>query len=388
MKKLFYPSILCLEDGMSYKGWSFFNILTVSGEVVFNTGMTGYQEILTDPSYTGQIMTFTYPELGNTGLNNHDNESHYLHVKGIIAKNICLNPSNWRKQISMKDYLDKYKIPHIFGIDTRALTKHIRSSGVMKASISSNILDKIDLVKNINLYKDQSGSDLIKYIDVNRAYRINTCSYKSFISWNTLDRLVTFNNIFLRNIVVLDFGIKHNILSYLLMHGCNIIILPSNSTYDMIRFYNPDAILLSNGPGDPSKMYYVLNTIKKIIKFSNIPIFGICMGHQLLSLAYGAITYKLKFGHRGLNHPVGLNQNIDITSQNHGFVVELDSVDTTNKRDEIEIISLNGNDNTIASILSLTKPIFSVQYHPESSPGPHDSDYLFAWFMNLIYLYQ
>ena len=172
------------------------------------------------------------------------------------------------------------------------------------------------------------------------------------------------------------------------MHGCNIIILPSNSTYDMIRFYNPDAILLSNGPGDPSKMYYVLNTIKKIIKFSNIPIFGICMGHQLLSLAYGAITYKLKFGHRGLNHPVGLNQNIDITSQNHGFVVELDSVDTTNKRDEIEIISLNGNDNTIASILSLTKPIFSVQYHPESSPGPHDSDYLFAWFMNLIYLYQ
>nr|QCI05414.1 Carbamoyl phosphate synthase small subunit [Crouania attenuata] len=388
MKNFFYSSILCLEDGVSYKGWSLFNVSTTSGEIVFNTGMTGYQEIFTDPSYTGQIITFTYPELGNTGLNSFDNESYNLNIKGIVAKNICLQPSNWRQSMTIKDYLKNYKIPHIFGIDTRSLTKHIRSRGVMKACISSILIDVDTLVRQLTMYREKIGVNLIKYVIMKTPYALCSDKNKSSIAYNCTYETIKSYDVSLMNIIILDFGIKHNILSSLSRYGCNIIVLPSNATYSMISFYKPNAILLSNGPGNPAQMNYAIHTIRKIISFANIPVFGICMGHQLLSIACGASTSKLKFGHRGLNHPVGLNQSIEITSQNHGFIVNIKSLNSLTGNKDIRMMYFNGNDQTLAGIISLKRPFFSVQYHPESSPGPHDSEHLFIRFIHLMCLYQ
>ena len=378
-----YPTILLLEDGTVYNGWSYTNSLLSIGEIVFNTGMTGYQEIMTDPSYSHQIITFTYPEIGNTGINYEDNESNKIHIKGIVTKNISLPNSNWRKKLSFIEYLLKHQIPHIFGIDTRSLTKYLRKHGVMNSCISNKILDLNDLTKILEKYPSMQGRNLSKLVTTNLPYEvhINPIKYKTYSYIKNMNANQGVQKI---NIVVIDFGVKYNILSRLADYGCDINVLPSNSTYNDIKELKPDGILLSNGPGDPSTMNEAIENIKIIIKHLTIPIFGICMGHQLLSLALGGKTFKLKFGHRGLNHPSGIQQKAEITSQNHGFAVNINS----SISDVLTITQLNLNDFTVAGILHKFKPIFSVQYHPEASPGPHDSDYLFNHFINLIQLNQ
>jgi len=382
MKFNVFQSILLLEDGLQYKGWSLLDQFCSCGEIVFNTGMTGYQEIITDPSYYNQIILFTYPEIGNTGVNNYDYESNAIHIKGLVAKEICLNPSNWRNVISLPEYLIKYKIPHIFGIDTRSLTKHLRTNGVMKAIISINN-DYTLLYKKLHNYKISNSLKLANCVTVRKTYFLthtkNDVSLYSYMNCK-IQKSLYFNNRL--NIVLIDFGVKSNIINRLLVYGCNVYILPANVTYDRIYSYKPDGILLSNGPGDPSTLTFAINTIKQLVMFANIPIFGICMGHQILSLALQAATFKLKFGHRGLNHPSGYNQISEITSQNHGFAVNLESSIEFQKN--IKITHFNLNDLTVAGFFHINKPIFSVQYHPEASPGPHDSDYLFKYFVNLI----
>nr|QCI06321.1 Carbamoyl phosphate synthase small subunit [Dictyurus purpurascens] len=378
MSNSIYPSFLVLDDGSVYKGFSFYKVLNSSGEVVFNTGMTGYQEIITDPSYSGQIIVFTYPEIGNTGLNNEDCESSFIHVKGIIAKNICSFSSNWRCKTSLKDYISRKKIPHIFGLDTRSLTRRLRSKGVMKGFITNNIQYKSNL--------SSRNLDLVRRVTVTNAYSAesNNLFYNNIYSHLNYKFNKLFKNII--NIVLLDFGTKNNIIARLINYGCKVYVLPVTSTYKTIASYKPDGIILSNGPGDPSQILYSVKTVKKLIKYSNIPIFGICMGHQILSLALGGFTFKLKFGHRGLNHPSGLNKYSEITSQNHGFVVDQDSFSKRqlSNNELIKITHLNLNDKTLGGLMHKYKPIFSVQYHPEASPGPHDSDYLFRIFIDLV----
>jgi len=379
-----YSSKLILEDGCVYKGWSFFEDIYSLGEVIFNTGMTGYQEIMTDPSYAGQIITFTYPELGNTGLNNDDYESGRLSIKGIIAKNICYYPSNWRSTISLPHYLLKNQIPHIFGIDTRALTKHLRTNGVMKGGICSANIQFHDFHSIFNSHFINSVN-LVNFVTTSHPCYINLNTSKRFIYSHLNYKISKQRSSLLKlNVVILDFGVKYNIINRILSYGCSVYVLPITSSYEVISSYKPDGILLSNGPGDPSILKFAINTVTQLVKFANIPIFGICMGHQILNLALGVQTFKLKFGHRGLNHPSGIYQKSEITSQNHGFAVNLNSFNKLNNL--IKITHFNFNDFTIAGMMHYKKPIFSVQYHPEASPGPHDSDYLFKYFINLMYM--
>lgn len=383
MLNVLYPSVLSLQDGTSYKGWSFFELSSYTGEIVFNTGMTGYQEILSDPSYTGQMVVFTYPEIGNTGLNVEDNESNFIFVKALVAKNISTVSSNWRSTLSLKDYIIKKKIPHIFGIDTRALTRKLRMSGVMPAFLSS-MSDK-----NLNVsFNKFNFKDLIRKVTVRSPYYIiNTHddydAPRNFLYVNPRNSFNCSNNY---NVVVVDFGLKFNILRCLLSLGCKVNVVPATVDYSFIVSLNPDGILLSNGPGDPQKANYAINTVRKLIHFSNIPIFGICMGHQILNLAFGFSTFKLKFGHRGLNHPSGYNGYSEITSQNHGFAVSSDILHKHNPHESFFVKHINFNDQTIASTFDEKASIFSVQYHPEASPGPHDAYYLFKVFVDLIAL--
>lgn len=377
-----FQSILILEDGSQYKGWSFFDHFETLGELVFNTGMTGYQEIMTDPSYYNQIVLFTYPEIGNTGINIEDYESNKVHVKGLIARDICLHPNNWRNSISLPQYLQKYKIPHIFGLDTRSLTKYLRIYGVMKAIISIK-KDYNLLYKRLIDYTKLRTLKLPSCVTTRKAYVVNEIIDNS-LTYSYLDYkiLKSLNSKSYLNIVLIDFGVKFNIINRLLLYGCNVYILPFNTTYEVICSYNPDGILLSNGPGDPSVLTFAINTVRQLLMFAKIPIFGICMGHQILSLALQAKTFKLKFGHRGLNHPSGSNQMSEITSQNHGFAVNLQ--ESLEFQKNVKITHFNLNDLTVAGFFHMNKPVFSVQYHPEASPGPHDSDYLFKYFINLI----
>nr|QCI04186.1 Carbamoyl phosphate synthase small subunit [Anotrichium furcellatum] len=383
---MYYPAYLFLGDQVIYKGWSLFKNISVCGELVFNTGMTGYQEIMTDPSYSGQIIIFTYPELGNTGLNRFDNESSKIHVKGIIAKNICLYPSNWRCNISLKDFIIKHNIPHIFGIDTRSLTKYIASNGVCNVYISNEskiyqiaskqIDTNIDWVKQVTIPNSLELSNNYIASRIKKPYIYSHLNYKLSKVYNSSLK-----------ILIIDFGIKFNIINRLISYGCEIVVVPYTSSYNTIKLHNPDGILLSNGPGDPAAVIYGINLVKKLIKFSHIPIFGICMGHQILNLAFGTKTFKLKFGHRGLNQPIGIRQKSEITSQNHGFAVQ-DEFVSEQEFNIIRVSCINFNDNTVAGILHLNKPIFSVQHHPEASPGPHDSEYVFKVFVQIVSLIQ
>nr|YP_009392395.1 carbamoyl phosphate synthase small subunit [Caloglossa monosticha]ARW60957.1 carbamoyl phosphate synthase small subunit [Caloglossa monosticha] len=374
----FYSVSLCLSDGKVYKGWSFLSNCTSFGELVFNTGMTGYQEIMTDPSYAGQIVVFTYPELGNTGLNIEDSESSLIHIKGIVAKSCCLYPSSWRNKISLKDFIINKRIPHIFGIDTRALTYYLRTKGVMSAHITYQSISQLTSL----LSHDLLNLDLVKRVIKPKSYFLATSSQKiSLYDYLNINQAKYYNKKFKPvTIIVIDFGVKSNIISRLMSYNCNVYVLPATTNYESLLIYKPDGIVLSNGPGNPSLINYAVETIKKLINFSHVPLFGICMGHQLLNLALGGSTFKLKFGHRGLNHPSGINQFSEITSQNHGFAVELNNKNVKC----LNVTYFNLNDFTIGGVIHNCKPIFSVQHHPEASPGPHDSDYLFEFFVQLV----
>lgn len=366
------PALLVLADGTSYNGWSFGATGTAIGEVVFNTGMTGYQEVLTDPSYCGQIIVFTYPELGNTGVNPEDAESDKPQIKACIAKNICDRPSNWRSTQSLPDYLKEHHIPGIYGIDTRALTRKIRDSGAMNGGVSTEIIDPVELLERVNAAPSMSGLNLVKEVTTSKVYEWSEPTTPAW-EFNT-DSQTSEEEKF--TVVALDFGVKRNILRRLASHGCRVIVVPADTSTQEILKHNPDGIFLSNGPGDPSAVTEGIETAKALLK-SDKPLFGICMGHQILGQALGAQTYKLKFGHRGLNQPAGLKERIEITSQNHSFAIDPDSL----THSDVEISHLNLNDSTVAGVKHKTLPIFSVQYHPEASPGPHDADYLFEQFV-------
>lgn len=355
-------AILALEDGKIFKGESFGTNGERYGEVVFNTSMTGYQEILTDPSYKGQIVTMTYPLIGNYGVNREDVESRKLFLEGFVVKECSKIASNWRSSQSLADYLKENNILGIEGIDTRALTLHIRKAGAMKAVLSTIDLDEKSLVKKAKNSPGLVGIDLVKKVTVDKKYLwqdIRQGAYK---------------------VVVLDCGVKYNILRELVKHKCQVIVLPAQASVEEILNLKPDGLLLSNGPGDPAAVKYVIQTTRKLI--GKLPIFGICLGHQILGLALGGKTYKLKFGHHGANHPVKdlKSGRVSITVQNHGFCVDIDSL---NQR-EVEITHINLNDQTLEGIRHKKLPIFSVQFHPEASAGPHDAEYLFGNFIALM----
>ncbi|MDE5103948.1 MAG: glutamine-hydrolyzing carbamoyl-phosphate synthase small subunit [Trichodesmium sp. St19_bin2] len=368
------PALLVLADGTSYCGLSFGAPGTTIGEVVFNTGMTGYQEVLTDPSYCGQIVTFTYPELGNTGVNSEDEESNKPQIKGAIARNICLRPSNWRSTKSLPEYLQEHKIQGIYGVDTRALTRKIRTVGAMNGAISTEILNPTELLEQVQFAPSMTGLNLVQKVTTKETYQWSEPTnpdweFNLSVSGNTGEKFT---------VVAIDFGVKKNILRRLASYGCRVVVVPANTPPEEILKYNPDGIFLSNGPGDPSTVTEGIETTKELLK-SYKPVFGICMGHQVLGLALGGNTFKLKFGHRGLNQPAGLQQKVEITSQNHGFAINADSLEA-----ELEVTHLNLNDQTVAGLQHKSLPFFSVQYHPEASPGPHDADYLFERFVQAM----
>jgi carbamoyl-phosphate synthase small subunit len=366
------PALLVLADGTTYPGWSFGAMGTTIGEVVFNTGMTGYQEVLTDPSYSGQIVVFTYPELGNTGVNPDDEESAAPHVRGAIARNVCYRPSNWRSTASLPKYLEHHNVPGIYGIDTRALTRKLRSAGAMNGAISTEILDPVELLNLVQSAPRMSGLNLVDNVTTKEVYE---WSQPSEAMWEFKPEAAAGDSQPL-TVVALDFGVKRNILKRLASYGCRVIVVPADTSAAEILKHDPDGIFLSNGPGDPAAVTAGIATTKELLN-ADKPIFGICMGHQILGLSLGAETFKLKFGHRGLNQPAGLTQTVEITSQNHGFAIDAESLSA-----EIEITHLNLNDRTIAGLQHKTLPCFSVQYHPEASPGPHDADYLFGKFVS------
>ena len=365
---------LVLSNGITFSGFSFGAIGSTVGEIVFNTGMTGYQEVITDPSYFGQILTFTYPEIGNTGINLEDSESNN-YVKGLIVRNFSNNTSNWRSKLNFNQWLVDNNIVGLYGIDTRALVKILRSSGSMNGLLTSENKDNDTCLEIISNAPNMKGLNLAKEVSTKNNYLWKDTTETDF------DVRRKLSNITIKfKVVAIDFGIKRSILNRLVSNGCEVLVLPSNSSYEDVLSHNPDGIFFSNGPGDPSTVYDGINLAKSLINYGKIPMFGICLGHQIFGLALGGKTYKLPFGHRGLNHPCGKNNNVEITSQNHGFAIDKNTL----SNDSVEVTHFNLNDQTVAGLKIINKPIFSVQYHPEASPGPHDSDYLFEKFVSLM----
>lgn len=363
--------IIALEDGTVFEGESFGAKGEEVGEVVFNTSMTGYQEIITDPSYCSQIVTMTYPLIGNYGINNTTVESSKIQVSGLIVKEACFYPSNCTSHKSLPDYLRENNIIGIHDIDTRALTRHLRLEGAMKGVIwAGNEQICVDnLVLKAKKWCGLKKLDLVKKVTCKKPWK-----------WSESQENKNQSTKPIFSVVAMDFGIKYNILRILGSCGCDITIVPADTSAEQILSYNPDGIFLSNGPGDPASVTYAIETISNLI--GKKPIFGICLGHQLLSLALGGKTYKLKFGHRGANHPVRNTDrcNIEIVSQNHGFCVDFDSLNANN----ISMSHLNLNDKTCEGIQDSNRNLLSVQYHPEASPGPHDSAYLFTQFTKMM----
>ena len=365
---------LVLSNGIIFHGFSFGASGTSVGEIVFNTGMTGYQEVITDPSYYGQILTFTYPEIGNTGINLEDSESTFS-VKGIIVRNFSSNNSNWRSLKNFNQWLVEKNIVGLYGIDTRALVKILRCNGSMNGVLTSEDNTVESCLKIISDTPKMEGLNLSKVVSTKQQYLWRNPSETDFDIRKTYRAKA--NKL---KIVAIDFGIKKSILNRLVSHGCEIVVLPSQSSIQDVLSYKPDGIFFSNGPGDPSSVSEGIELARSLIELGDIPMFGICLGHQIFGLALGGSTYKLPFGHRGLNHPCGSDNQIEITSQNHGFAIDPNSL----SKDKVKITHYNLNDNTVAGLEVFNKPIFSVQYHPEAGPGPHDSDYLFNKFVSLM----
>ncbi len=379
------PALLVLEDGTCFPGTSIGAAGETFGEVVFNTSMTGYQEILTDPSYCGQIVTMTYTEIGNYGTNSEDSESAHPQVAGFIVRAEARLASNYRSQQGFTDYLREHGIVAIAGLDTRALVRHIRDRGAMKGAISTNDLDPASLLAKVKSSHNLVGRDLVREVIPERAREWNQALHEldqTAVNKAAADARAASQapSVASRpHVVCLDFGMKWNIARHLFERGNRVTILPGTSTAKEVMAQQPDGIFLSNGPGDPEPLGYAINTIRELL--GQRPIFGICLGHQLLCLAAGGKTFKLKFGHRGSNQPV-LNLDsgrVEITSQNHGFAVEEDSLPS-----DLTITHRNLNDDTIAGVKHSNQLAFSVQYHPEASAGPHDSAYLFDQFQSLM----
>ena len=380
-------AILALADGRTFEGTGFGAEGEAVGEVVFNTSMTGYQEILTDPSYEGQIVAMTYPEIGNVGVNPEDVESRRPFVRGFVVKNYTPQPSNWRSSQALHEYMKANRIVGIEGIDTRALVRHLRDEGAQQAIIST-VSENVDpLIAKAKASPGLVGIDLVREVtcakpydwdegkwQLNAGYRRRESSAPARKS-RTEDRIDAPRY----SVIAYDFGIKYNILRNLVEAGCRVRVVPAATSAEDVLALNPDGIFLSNGPGDPDAVPYARENVQKLL--GKKPIFGICLGHQIMGLALGGKTYKLKFGHHGGNQPVMdlTTRKVEITAQNHGFAVDADSL-----KGAVEVTHLNLNDNTVEGLAHRELPIFSVQYHPESSPGPHDADYLFKRFIKLM----
>ena len=380
-------AILALADGRTFEGTGFGAEGEVVGEVVFNTSMTGYQEILTDPSYEGQIVAMTYPEIGNVGVNPEDVESRRPFVRGFIVKNYTPEPSNWRSSQALHEYMKANRIVGIEGIDTRALVRHLRDHGAQQAIIST-VSDNADqLIAKAKASPGLVGVDLVREVSCAEPYGWDEGRWQLNAGYRrrqpaalagprtTEDRV----DAPMFSVVAYDFGIKYNILRNLVEARCRVRVVPASTPAEDVLALNPDGIFLSNGPGDPDAVPYAKENVRKLI--GKKPIFGICLGHQIMGLALGGKTYKLKFGHHGGNQPVMdlTTRKVEITAQNHGFAVDADSL-----KGAVEVTHLNLNDNTVEGLAHHELPIFSVQYHPESSPGPHDADYLFKRFTDLM----
>ena len=377
-------AILALEDGRIFRGHGYGHPGECQGEVVFNTSLTGYQEIATDPSYTGQIVVLTNPQIGNYGTNQADNESGKPYIEGLIVREFSPISSNWRSEQVTDEYMERYKVPVLADIDTRALVRHLRTNGVMRGVISTIETNAEVLIQKARNIRKMDGTDLAKVV-----------STKSIYTFDEHDALNQTGDMLLApdfdltgrkqmHVVAYDFGIKQNILRMLVREGCRVTVVPAETRAEDVLGMKPDGVFLSNGPGDPEPVDYAVKAIKQIL--GRVPVFGICLGHQLTGLALGGRTYKLKFGHHGGNHPVrnNLTGKVEITAHNHNFAVDPDSINAN----DVELTHVDLNDNTLEGLRHKSLPLFSVQYHPEAAPGPHDSNYLFHDFRQLMEEWQ
>jgi carbamoyl-phosphate synthase small subunit len=384
-------AILALADGLCFEGLSFGAAGEAVGEVVFNTSMTGYQEILTDPSYEGQLVAMTYPQIGNVGINPEDVESRRPYTKGFIVKEYTATPSNWRATQPLHEYMKAHGIVGIQGIDTRSLVRHLRDHGSQEGVITTLAENPVEAVAKAKASPGLVGRDLVKHVTCTEVYDWDEGQWNLSAGYKKRQpakiarrgkKAASFQTPAFF-VVAYDFGIKYNILRNLAESGCRVRVVPATTSAADVLAMNPDGIFLSNGPGDPDAVPYARENVQKLI--GEKPIFGICLGHQIMGLALGGKTYKLKFGHHGGNQPVMdlTTRKVEITAQNHGFAVDADSLTGA-----VEVTHLNLNDNTVEGLAHKELPIFSVQYHPESSPGPHDADYLFKRFTDLMAKYR
>ena len=373
-------AILALEDGRIFQGHGYGAKAECYGEVVFNTSLSGYQEIFTDPSYTGQIVVLTAPQIGNYGTNHADNEANRPYIEGLVTREFSPISSNWRSQQVADEYLERFNVPVISEIDTRALVRHLRTYGAMRGVLSSIETDPQKLIAKARSIPKMVGADLASVVTTKTRYEWDTADPQNANE----DPLAQGPQPSLPephlHVVAYDYGIKHNILRMLAREGCRVTVVPAQTSAEDVLALNPDGIFLSNGPGDPEPVVYAQQNIQRLM--GKKPIFGICLGHQLIGLALGGKTYKLKFGHHGGNHPVQqvANGKVEITAHNHNFAVDPDSL----KQSEVELTHIDLNDNTLEGLRHRSLPLFSVQYHPEASPGPHDSNYLFGDFRKMM----